>query len=341
MKKGIYAGLICMVIGLFISACDISHAKEAEKESITIGVSVYNQYDTFVAELLDEMALYAEEMEEKYGMPVVLDIQNANNKQMTQNDQMNYFLSKDYDVVCINLVDRTDATTIIERGKSSGTPIIFFNRELVEEDLERWEKLYYVGADAFESGIIQGEILKEKLDKDFASVDKNGDGKLQYVMLEGEAGHQDSIVRTMYAVNTITDAGYKVEKLADEIANWNRDQGKTKMTQWMQEFGSEIEVVFANNDDMALGARDVLEEAGYYNDADMKPPVVLGIDGTKEGIAAVDNGEFLGTVINDSEGQAKGILELAYSLVMDKELTADLELLDGKYIRLPYKKYVK
>ena len=96
MKKGIYAGLICMVIGLFISACDISHAKEAEKESITIGVSVYNQYDTFVAELLDEMALYAEEMEEKYGMPVVLDIQNANNKQMTQNDQMNYFLSKDY-----------------------------------------------------------------------------------------------------------------------------------------------------------------------------------------------------------------------------------------------------
>lgn len=341
MKKGIYLGFICMVIGLFASGCNIGTAKEEEGESITIGISVYNEYDTFVAELLDAMTVYAEEMEERYGIPVILDVQNANNKQMTQNDQMNDFLAKDYDVVCINLVDRTDATTIIERGKSSDTPIIFFNRELVQEDLERWDKLYYVGADALESGIIQGEILKEKLDKDFDSVDKNNDGKLQYVMLEGEAGHQDSIVRTMYAVNTVTDAGYKVEKLADEIANWNRDQGKTKMTQWIQEFGPEIEVVFSNNDDMALGARDVLAEAGYYNDASMNPPVVLGIDGTKEGIEAVDNGEFLGTVLNDSTGQAKGILELAYSLAMNEELSPDLELIDGKYIRLPYQKYVK
>lgn len=341
MKKRIYVGIICMTLVMMLTACNMGRVKEEEKTSITIGVSVYNQYDTFIAELLEAMEIYAGEIEDKYGIPVILDIQNANNKQVTQNDQMDYFLSQDYDIVCINLVDRTDATTIIERGKSSDTPIIFFNRELVEEDLERWDKLYYVGADAFESGIIQGEILKDKLRKDFDSVDKNGDNKIQYVMLEGEAGHQDSIVRTMYAVNTVTDAGYKVVKLADEIANWNRDQAKTKMVQWMQEYGSGIEVVFANNDDMALGARDVLKEAGYYEDENMLPPIVLGIDGTKEGIRAVDSGEFLGTVINDSAGQARGILELAYSLAMDEELSSDFELLDGKYIRLPYQKYTK
>lgn len=340
MRKGIIIGLGVMFLGLLVSACDRKHTEE-KKESITVGISVYDQYDTFVSELLDAMTLYAEDMEERYGITVELDIQNANNKQMTQNDQMDYFLSKDYDVVCINLVDRTDATTIIERGKNSDTPIIFFNRELVEEDLERWDKLYYVGADALESGVIQGEILKEKLDKDFAAVDKNGDGKLQYVMLEGEAGHQDSIVRTMYAVNTVTDAGYKVEKLADEIANWNRDQGKTKMMQWMEEYGIEIEVVFSNNDAMALGARDAMKDAGYYGNSQIAPPIVLGIDGTKEGIEAVDCGEFLGTVINDSAGQAKGILELAYSVVMDTELHPELELLNDKYIRLPYEKYVK
>lgn len=159
--------------------------------------------------------------------------------------------------------------------------------------------------------------------------------------MEGEAGHQDSIVRTMYSVNTVTDAGYKVEKLADEIANWNRDQGKTKMMQWMEEYGTEIEVVFSNNDAMALGARDAMKDAGYYGNSQIIPPIVLGIDGTKEGIEAVDCGEFLGTVINDSAGQAKGILELAYSVVMDTELHPELELLDGKYVRLPYEKYVK
>lgn len=340
MNKGLVIGLGIIFLGLFTTACGTERA-EAEKDNITIGVSAYNQYDTFVSEMLDAMTAYAEDMEERYGVTVELDIQNADNKQMTQNDHMEYFLEEEYDVVCINLVDRTDAATIIERGKSADTPIIFFNRELVEEDLNRWDKLYYVGANALESGIIQGEILNEKLKEDFDEVDKNKDGKIQYVMLEGEAGHQDSLVRTMYAVNTVTDAGYKVERLADEIANWNRDQGKTKMIQWMEEFGTEIEVVFSNNDDMALGARDAMRDAGYYGNNKIIPPVVLGIDGTKEGIEAVDCGEFLGTVINDSGGQAKGILELAYSVVMDKELHSDLELLDGKYIRLPYMKYVK
>ena len=99
------------------------------------------------------------------------------------------------------------------KAKSADVPVIFFNRELVEEDLERWEKLYYVGAVALESGIMQGEIVAEAYEKDPEKLDKNGDGVLQYVMLEGEAGHQDAIIRTEYAVNTIIESGIKMEKL--------------------------------------------------------------------------------------------------------------------------------
>lgn len=90
-------------------------------------------------------------------------------------------LKKECDLACINLVDRTDASIIIEKAKSNHVPVIFFNRELVEEDLERWEELYYVGADAFESGQLQGEILVEQCEQDFVSIDTNGDGILQYV----------------------------------------------------------------------------------------------------------------------------------------------------------------
>lgn len=341
MRRMIAAILVLILISTCLTGCEDNQAKKEKVQSIKIGISVYNQYDAFLSEMLEEVQQYAEKMEDVYGITVTLDIQNAGGKQTTQNEQMDYFIDRNCDIVCINLVDRTDASTIIERGKSANIPIIFFNRELVEEDLERWDKLYYVGAEAFESGIMQGELMLEKLKTDFDAVDKNGDGVMQYVMLEGEAGHQDSIIRTLYAINTVMGAGYQVEKLADEIANWNRDQGKTKMVQWLQEFGDEIEVVFSNNDEMALGARDALKEAGYFDDNELKPPVILGIDGTTEGIKAVENGEFLGTVVNDFIGQARGMMELAYSVVFEKELNSKYTLKDGKYIRLPYQKFVK
>jgi len=328
--------------GALLTGCDVSAQGESELKDIKIGITVYNQYDTFVSEMMDAVVGYTDEMEEKYDISITLEVLNASSNQMTQNDQMDYFIERECDIVCVNLVDRTDASTIIERGKSADLPIIFFNRELVEEDLQRWDKLYYVGADAFESGIIQGQVLIKKLETDFDSVDKNGDGVLQYVMLEGEAGHQDSIIRTMYVLNTVTDAGYQLEKLADEIANWNRDQGKTKMHQWLDAFDTEIEVVFANNDDMALGAIDALKEHGYFGaDETLQAPIVLGIDGTKPALEAVENDELYGTVLNDSAGQARGMLELAYAVVSGNELDENFELLDGKYIRLPYQEISK
>lgn len=330
-----------MLVVLLLAGCGMQGPKAEEKKELKIGISVYNQYDTFISELLDETRNYTDVLEKKYGISITLDIVNASANQVTQNDHMDYFIENECDIVCINLVDRTDASTIIERGKSADLPIIFFNRELVEEDLQRWEKLYYVGADAFESGIIQGEVLIEKLKSDFEEVDKNGDGILQYVMLEGEAGHQDSIIRTMYAVNTVSDAGYQLERLADEIANWNRDQGKTKMTQWIEAFDDKIEVVFANNDDMALGAIDALKEAGYFAPDGKKNPIVLGIDGTKPALEAVERGELYGTVLNDSVGQARGMLELAYSVATGEELDAEYTLLDHKYIRMPYQEILK
>lgn len=338
MKKWVAALVGLMTVCSVLSGCGNRKEMQGELKNLKIGVSVYDQYDTFVEELLGAVAACAKELEEKYDITVTLDVQNAGGNQMMQNDQMDYFIDREFDVVCINLVDRTDASTIIERGKSADIPLIFFNRELVEEDLERWDKLYYVGADAHESGIMQGEILVETLKEDFMSVDHNGDGVIQYVMLEGQAGHQDTIVRTMYAVNTVTEAGYEVEKLSDEIANWNRDQGKTKMDQWLLEFGTQIEVVFSNNDAMALGAVDALKENGYYTSSELLPPVVLGIDGVREGLEAVEEGYFLGTVINDSAGQAKAMLELAYSIASGNELSEEFTLQDGKYIRLPYQK---
>lgn len=299
--------------------------------SLKIGVSVYDQYDTFLSEMMTDMSAELKNLEQESNIKISMEVANASHSQLTQNDQVQDFLDNDYDILCINLVDRTDASTIIDKAKNADTPVIFFNRELVGEDLQRWDKLYYVGADALESGIMEGQLVVDAYAEDMEAVDSNGDGKLQYVILEGEAGHQDALVRTEYALKTVTESGISVDRLADEIANWNRGQAQTKMSQWLETYGEAIEVVFANNDDMALGAIDALKE---NNPAHW--PVVVGIDGTKVALDAVEKHELYGTVLNDAKGQARAMLALAYAIGTDTPLSEEFTLQDGKYIRLPY-----
>lgn len=337
MKKHIC--IMVLFVFCFLSGCSnkLSLVKDDSKKitNIKIGVSVYDQYDTFVASLVDSLNDCAKKKEQSTGITITVDVVNASKSQITQNEQVEGFADKNYDIICVNLVDRTDTSVIIDKVKSCGIPIIFFNRELVEKDLERWNKLYYVGAPTEDSGILQGEILVDLWNSDQNALDKNKDGIIQYVMLEGEAGHQDASVRTEYSINEITDSGIKVDKLANGIANWNRGQATTQMNLWIEKFGKDIEAVISNNDDMALGALDALRNTGW---SEKDYPIIVGIDGTKETLEKVQSGNIAGTVLNDECGQARGILELAYSLVMGAELPENLNLMEGKYIRIPYLK---
>lgn len=334
MGKRKVLAMICMLCAVMVLCAGCGKEwKEQETKTIRIGVTVYDQYDTFVSQLMESFKVYAREKTGETGIAINIDVYNAAASQSTQNAQVEEMLEDGCDVICVNLVDRTEPTTIIDMAEKDNVPVIFFNRELVAEDLERWDQLYYVGAKAFESGIMEGQIAVSAFRSDPA-VDKNGDGIFQYAILEGEAGHQDSIVRTEYSVSIITDSGIEVEKLGYAIANWNRAQAQTKTAQMLNEYGEQIELILANNDDMALGAIDALK-AAQIDSANW--PVVVGIDGTDVGLEAVKNGEMAGTVYNDKEGQARGMLDLAYALAMGEDTSA-LNLEDGKYIRMPYQK---
>lgn len=137
--------------------------------SLKIGVSVYDQYDTFLAEMMTDMAAELKNLEQETNIQITMEVVNAGHSQLTQNDQVQDFLDSDYDILCVNLVDRTDASTIIDKAKNADTPVIFFNRELVGEDLQRWDKLYYVGADALESGLMEGQLVADACAEDHGS----------------------------------------------------------------------------------------------------------------------------------------------------------------------------
>lgn len=300
---------------------------------VKIAVLAYDEYDTLIDSMTKHMSKWCRQKEKDTGIRITLDVVDARKSQLTQNDQAEKFINEKYDVLCVNLVDRTDATMIIDMAMSADTPVIFFNREPVEKDLSRWDKIYYVGAVARQSAEMQAGIITDALSdpKKFAAIDANGNGTIQYVMLEGEAGHQDTLVRTSVCINELVNAGYSLEKLGDEYANWERDQAKTKMLEFIDRYPFQIEMVIANNDDMALGALDAIGESDYPLD-----PFVVGINGTADGLEAIRTMKLDGSVYNDAEGQADVIMEMSYALGMGEPFPDNIELTFDKYVFKPY-----
>ena len=316
-----------------LSACGMSEKTESEK--IDIGVASYNQSDTYINELV---SCFKEECSrlETNQHKISVTVQDAAGSQKIQNDQVKRLIKEGCNVLCVNLADRTNPSEIIEAAKESDIPIIFFNREPVAEDLNQWEKLYYVGAKAKQSGVMQGELAADLI-WERKTVDRNKDGKIQYVVLEGEMGHQDAIVRTESAVDSLKEKGVELEKLSYEIANWNRAQAQNRMTQMISQYNNQIELVLANNDDMALGAIDAYEKLGY-TETDI--PVFFGIDGTDEGLEAVLEEKMAATVYNDKEAQANAMVQLARQLVTGEKMKK-VEFENQRYIYLPYEKVTK
>ena len=180
---------------------------------------------------------------------------------------------------------------------------------------------------------MQGELAAELI-QDNKGIDRNRDGRIQYVILEGEAGHQDTIIRTDSVVETLMDKGIGLEKLSYQFADWKRSQAENKMTQLIDQYGDAIELVLSNNDEMALGAVNAYNNLGY---TDEKRPAIFGIDGLEDALTAVQEGNIQGTVYNDKEGQAAQIANLALDLFQNSSLT-QYDFQDQRYIFLPYQK---
>lgn len=308
-------------------------AGSAAKKPV-IGVAIYKFDDTFMTGVRNAISAAAEGKAQA-------DIVDSQNSQPTQNDKVDLFITKKVNALAINPVDRTGAGVIIDKAKAANTPVVFFNREPLADDMKKWDKVYYVGAKAEQSGTMEGQLVADYF-KAHPEADKNKDGVLQYVMLKGEPGHQDAELRTKFSIKAVEDAGIKVEKLAEDTAMWDRVKGQEKMAAFLASHGDKIEAVFANNDDMALGAIEALKAKGYFKDNKFLP--VVGVDATAPALKALEDGTLLGTVLNDAKNQGKATFNLANVLAQgqtpNKE-NSGYEVTDGKYVWVPYKKITK
>lgn len=330
MKKK-YAFTAVLIIAVILVSGAVffqsrSRGEKEEKKMLRIGVTLYRGDDPFINNIRAKMEEKAKVYEKETGVKVILDVSDEKGNQNTQNSQVDRFISLGVDVICVNMVDRSSASYIISRAMEAGIPVVFFNREPVEEDMRRWEKLYYVGEDAKESAVLQGNILVEAYKKDPAILDLNGDGKVSYVLLEGETNHQDSLIRTEWSIQTLKDGGVPLEKITGGIANWEKSQGSAWMEKWLEEYPDKIELVISNNDEMALGAAEALERKKITS-----PIKIVGIDGTPQGIEGLNSGKLFGTVQCDSDEYANVMFQIAAAAALGQNVQEIVSLKDGKY----------
>lgn len=323
-KKLIYVFMITVILlTAVVAGVVMSNRKGKEvtdKKNIRIGVSLYRFNDTFISSIKKEMESYVKYYEKGNGIKINMEIVDAGGSQLTQNKQVDRFISLNYDVICINPVERADASVIIDKALTADIPVVFFNREPVEDDMKRSDKFCYVGAPPKESGILEGQILVDAYKKDSSVLDLNGDGEVSYILLEGEASHQDSIVRTEWSIKTLKDGGVPIKKLAGDIANWDRSQAAALMEGFVKKYDKEIELVISNNDDMALGAIDIIK-----NEKSLKNVKVVGVDATAPALEAIKKGELFGSVSSDKPEYARAIIEFAVAKATGGELPKDIK----------------
>lgn len=317
--------LLFLEILILISGCSSNDNNSAN--TLRIGVALYTQDDTFISSIVQNLEKLAQQNENE-NLKINITIMDGKSNQTTQMEQIDQLIRRGCNFLFVNIVDRTAASVLIDKAKEADIPVIFFNRQPVAEDMERWEKAYYVGSKAEEGGKLQGQIVLDAWLNNKNIYDKNNDDTIQYVMLEGEPAHQDTLLRTEYSVKTLTDNDIKVEKLASDSANWSKSQAINKTNEWIKEFNNNIEVVFANNDDMALGAIDAFTNAG------LDIPLVVGVDAIPSAIDAIKHGTLYGTVKNDAYGMASTMLDLILKLYNDEKI--DLKLQDEHYLWLQY-----
>jgi methyl-galactoside transport system substrate-binding protein len=199
---------------------------------------------------------------------------DAAREQTTQNDGFLKAVSdKNTKILIMNIVDRLASSALIEKAEETNIPLVFINREPLTKDLtvDDWAETncYYCGSDPKYEGELQADIVNDFFHGPsgfyHSKWDKNKDGKLQVAILKGELGHQDSEYRTEYCVSTLIDFGFDVDIIDTQYCNWERSKAYDAMkTMYDPSAADPIELLFSNNDEMALGAIQYLED-NYVN----------------------------------------------------------------------------
>ena len=298
------------------ATADAANGDLADKK---VGVCIYQFADNFMTLFRGELENYL--VEQGFSKDNITIVDGAND-QATQTNQIQNFITQGVDVLIINPVNSSSAETITDMVVEAGIPLVYINREPDASEEQRWADnnwdVTYVGCDARQSGTYQGEMIA---DLGLDTVDMNGNGKIDYIMIEGDPENVDAQYRTEYSIKALEDAGLEVNCLDDQVGMWDQATAQQLVANSLSQNGNDIEVVFCNNDAMALGALQAIESAGRTVGEDI---YLVGVDALSEALEDVLAGTMTGTVFNDHFSQAKAAADAAVKFIGGEEVDAKI-----------------
>lgn len=320
MKRWLALAL-ALVLSIGLAAC--SGGGGTANSDGEISVFYYTYSDTYISSVRSAIDKLLEGKK--------FNSYDANGNQTTQTEQVTTAIAKGSKMLIVNVVDTGSndaAQNIVEQARAADIPVIFFNRSVDESVINSYEKCAFIGTDYEMAGHMQGQMIGEYLVANYDAVDLNKDGKISYVMFKGQEGNMEAIARTQFGVedcNAVLKKAGKPELVFYDAANTKRylvDQGglwsSAAATDYMNTIlakhstanNNMVELVIANNDDMALGAISALQAAGYNNGTGKTIPV-FGVDATDAAKSAIAKKQMVGTIKQDAEGMANAIVTMA------------------------------
>jgi inositol transport system substrate-binding protein len=284
----------CLFLG-----CNSS--KKEEKNQLVIGATMLSMQTEFIVNISDEMQKKADEMGVKL---ILVDAEHSPLKQM---EQVESFIAQKVDAIVINPCEVEASSPAVARAIAAKIPIVGVNSATTIAPNS------YVGSDDVEAARIAMKYIAEKLG-----------GKGNVVMISGFIGQSAQINREKGA-NEILKAYPNLKLLASQPADWDRAKGLDLMQNWIQSYGTKINAVFAQNDEMGLGAVKALQAAGMKDKV-----IVVGIDAITDAMQAVKKGEMDATVFQNSKQQGAGAIEVAIKMAKkqayDKQIMIPFQL---------------
>lgn len=302
--KQTYLLLIALII--LFSSCNQSKTDKGDK--VVIGVSMLSMQNEFIVNISDEMQKRAQEL----GADLI--IVDAERSPLKQVEQIESFIAQKVDVIILNPCEYEASSPAVSKAVAANIPIVNVN------SATKIQPTAFVGSNDIESGKIAMKFIAEKLD---------GTGNV--VMIQGLNGQAAQIQREQGAQEVLKEFP-NLKLLAQQTAEWDRSKSMNLMQNWIQSYGTKINAVFAQNDEMGLGALKALQDAGMKDKV-----IVVSIDAIADALQAVNKGNLDATIFQDARKQGAGAVEAAIRIAkgeqVDKELLIPFQLVTQENIK--------
>ncbi|RCR68243.1 sugar ABC transporter substrate-binding protein [Larkinella punicea] len=280
---------ISLFIPVLFSGCNQSSSGEKTGETgdkkLTVGVTMLSMQNEFIVNVSDEIEKKAQES------GVELITVDAERSALKQIEQVESFIAQKVDVIIMNPCEVEASSPAVTKALAANIPIINVNSETTAKPSA------FIGSDDVESARIAMKFIAEKLG-----------GKGNVVMMHGYMGQAAQIKREQGA-REILKQYPNLKLIAHQTGEWDRAKAMSLMENWIQSYGTTINAVFAQNDEMGMGAVKALTDAGLKDKV-----IVVSIDAIPDALQAVKKGTLDATVFQNAEQQGAKAIETAIKI---------------------------